>query len=151
MPTYEYECWRGHVFERVLRVDERDAPQTCKCEAAGRRVILSPPIGFVSQDVHYRSPIDGSPITSRDARREDLKRSGCIEYDPGMKQDYHRRIAEGERALDATVDSTVEAAFERMPAAKKERLANEMTGGLSAEMERGRAGFKTVQPLEVSA
>lgn len=28
----------------------------------------------------YASPIDGRPITSRSARREDLKRNNCVEW-----------------------------------------------------------------------
>jgi len=34
----------------------------------------------------YRSPIDGALITSRSHRREDLKRNGCIEWEPGIGQ-----------------------------------------------------------------
>jgi len=30
----------------------------------------------------YRSPIDGTLITSRSQRREDLKKHGCVEMDP---------------------------------------------------------------------
>ena len=39
MPTYEYECSRGHVFEVVQRISE--APLTrCKlCRAKARRLI----------------------------------------------------------------------------------------------------------------
>ena len=32
----------------------------------------------------YESPIDGRIIEGRVQRREDLKRNGCREYDPGM-------------------------------------------------------------------
>ena len=32
----------------------------------------------------YRSPIDGSLITSRSQRREDLKKNGCVEYEPSL-------------------------------------------------------------------
>lgn len=32
----------------------------------------------------YTSPIDGRPITSRSARREDLKRNNCVEWEPSM-------------------------------------------------------------------
>ena len=48
----------------------------------------------------YRSPIDGRAIDGRKQRREDLKRHGCVEYDPGMKQDTERRRQESERRLD---------------------------------------------------
>lgn len=33
----------------------------------------------ISDIPEYRSPIDGKPITSRSARREDLRRNGCID------------------------------------------------------------------------
>jgi hypothetical protein len=32
----------------------------------------------------YQSPIDGRPITTRHARREDMKRNDCVEYEPSM-------------------------------------------------------------------
>ena len=32
----------------------------------------------------YQSPIDGRPITSRTARKEDLKRNGCVPYEPSL-------------------------------------------------------------------
>lgn len=39
---------------------------------------------IISDIPEYRSPIDGQPITSRSARREDLKRNNCVEYEPSM-------------------------------------------------------------------
>ena len=32
----------------------------------------------------YTSPIDGRVINSRSDRRDDLKRHGCVEYEPSM-------------------------------------------------------------------
>lgn len=32
----------------------------------------------------YRSPVDGRIINSRAERRDDLKRHGCVEYEPSM-------------------------------------------------------------------
>jgi hypothetical protein len=44
------------------------------------------PSPMVMRDTaEYRSPIDGKLISSRSARREDLKRSGCVEYEPTAK------------------------------------------------------------------
>lgn len=41
---------------------------------------------LIQSDItEYRSPIDGSMITSRSARREDLKRNDCVEVDPPKK------------------------------------------------------------------
>ena len=33
----------------------------------------------------YQSPIDGRVITGRAARREDLKRSGCVPWEPSIR------------------------------------------------------------------
>lgn len=38
----------------------------------------------VSDIPEYSSPIDGRVITSRSERREDLKRNGCVEYEPSL-------------------------------------------------------------------
>ncbi len=32
----------------------------------------------------YRSPIDGRVVNSRSDRRDDLKRHGCVEYEPSI-------------------------------------------------------------------
>lgn len=38
----------------------------------------------ISDIPEYASPIDGRPITSRSARREDMKRNNCVEYEPSL-------------------------------------------------------------------
>ncbi|MCZ7488533.1 hypothetical protein [Rhizobium rhizogenes] len=43
------------------------------------------PVPMIISDIpEYRSPIDGRVITSRSERRDDLKRNGCVEYEPSM-------------------------------------------------------------------
>lgn len=98
----------------------------------GRRLRDAPMI-FVKADVHYQSPIDGRVIRSEHERRDDLARNGCIPYDPGMRQDNERRVIDEERSLDRSVDEFVEREYETMPSAKRERLANEMADGMTAE------------------
>jgi hypothetical protein len=40
---------------------------------------------YVISDIPgYLSPIDGRAITSRTHRRDDLKRNGCVEYEPSL-------------------------------------------------------------------
>ena len=105
----------------------------------GKRVIYAPMV-FVARDICYDSPVDGRPITSKAARADDLARSNCIEYDPGMKQDRERRIAESDAKLDSSVERHVEEAFFKMPSAKREKLANELVAGATAEPVRLTAG-----------
>lgn len=94
------------------------------------------PMGFVQRDVCYDSPIDGRPITNRHARIEDMKQSGCIEYDPGMRQDSDRKIKERDAQLDRSVDETVERAVSEMPTRKRELLQTELMSGATAEVVR---------------
>lgn len=141
MPTYEYSCSCGARFDRVLPVKDYDQPQTCECGNLATKM-LSRPMVFVAPDICYDSPIDGRPITSMQARKEDMARAGCVEYDPGMRQDYQRRIAQGEASLEAKIEATVEAEIDRMPTEKRERLHNEMLGGMEAVPERRTAPLK---------
>jgi hypothetical protein len=98
------------------------------------------PMVFVSQDVHYESPTTGRVITNRQARLEDMKASGCIEYDPEMRTDYQRRIKDSEAKLDREVDHTVDKMIAELPGHKREQLVNEMAAGLTAEPVRQTLG-----------
>ncbi len=138
MPLYEYHCRSGHRFSRFDSVSNHQSLRLCPtCFAASRQVITAPILVKAAADVCYDSPIDGSHITSRDKRNEDLKRNGCREYDPGMKTDYHRNLKDSESALDKAVDASVEAAIEKMPSAKRGKLFSElMEQGASANIIR---------------
>ncbi len=46
------------------------------------------PAPTVRSDIaEYRSPVDGKLITSRSQRRDDLRAHGCVEWEPGIRQD----------------------------------------------------------------
>lgn len=77
----------------------------------------------------YRSPIDDRPITSMASRREDLARSGCVEYDPEMKTDRIRNIKRDDEAIDKAVDETVESAVANMSSRQLEKLGEEFLRG----------------------
>lgn len=136
MPTYQYECEKSHIFERILPIAECSVPQQCDCGASASRVYLTAPKGFVQRECVYDSPIDGRPITSWAQRRNDLARSGCQEYDPGMKQDTDRRVRSQEAALDKSVDSFVDEQIAKMPVRKLEILESELKSGASADIVR---------------
>jgi hypothetical protein len=91
---------------------------------------------IVRPEVAYVSPTTNSVITSDKARKEDLKRSGCIEYDPEMKTDQKRRIAESEAQLDKVFDATIDKAIDSLPSDKRARLESEMTAGLDVDVVR---------------
>lgn len=56
--------------EPMLSDDERRQPIACPT--------------IISDIPDYQSPVDGRWITSRSQRRDDLKRNGCVEYEPSM-------------------------------------------------------------------
>jgi putative FmdB family regulatory protein len=132
MPIYTYHCDNKHRFETYLPVSRYDEPQTCECGASSKRIITAPMV-FVKPDIRYTSPVDGRPITSRAQRRDDLARNNCIEYDPEVKKDFHRRIEREDREFDKAVDETVEREVAHMPARKREKLEAELAGGFDVQ------------------
>ena len=146
-PLYEYECKRGHSFERVLPVAEYKTPQHCDCGALGQRVISAPTV-FASPEVCYDSPVTGKPITSMKARLDDLARSHCTPYDPEIKKDYTRRIEREQLQLERSVEATVEATIEKMPVRKREQLESELRSGADCAPERQAAPFTTITKVQ---
>ena len=74
----------------------------------------------------YESPIDGRIIEGRAQRREDLKRNGCREYDPGMKQDAKRNHQENNAQLDRIIGESVERMYNQLSDTKRKQLDREM-------------------------
>lgn len=137
MPIYVFECEKGHKFDRFLPIKDYDEPQTCDCGAMAKRKIVPTMINCDIQPWdHYVSPTSGKLITSYKQRREDMKRSNCVDYDPGMRRDYDNSVKASERKLEKSIDQTVEKEFERMPTQKRERLANELLSGADVEYSR---------------
>lgn len=75
----------------------------------------------------YESPITGKWIHGRSARREDLKQSGSVEYDPGMKADAIRNHAANEAKLDKAIGESVERMINQLPNDKRRELEREAT------------------------
>src|SRR5690349_20621275 len=116
MPQYQYRCEENHWFTVFNSVSNHSPTELCTvCGQLAQQVITAPLMVKCAQDVCYDSPIDGKPITSWAQQEEDLKRHDCIPYDPEMKKDQARRIAEADAALDSSVDRQVEEAIEKMP------------------------------------
>lgn len=147
MPTYVYLCLDGHYFERILRVADYREPQVCECGMSATKII-TPPTVFASKDICYDSPIDGRPITSMKARRDDLARNNCTEYDPEIKKDYTRRIEREQLQLERSVEATVEATIENMPVRKREQLESELRSGADCAPERQAAPFTTITKVQ---
>lgn len=131
----------------MLPVAEYRTPQLCGCGKKAKRVISAPMLAFAQRECVYDSPIDGRPITSWAQRKEDLARNGCEEYDPGIKQDYHRRLEREQNTLERQLDDTIEAEIDKMPTRKREKLQNELDAGATAVPERGTVPISTVRAI----
>lgn len=127
MPIYRYKCAEGHAFERFLSVRDHEEALPCEeCPLAAIQVIGAPMLVTAAVDVCYDSPIDGRPITSHQQRREDMKRSDSVPYDPEMKRDALRRKQESQDQFESAVEQTVHEEIAKMPRAKKQQLIREV-------------------------
>jgi hypothetical protein len=138
IPFYRYACANDHTFEIFLPLLKHINHWPCRdCRERAEQVITAPIFVKAAQDVCYDSPIDGRAVTSWDAHREDLKRNGCIPYDPEMKTDVANRIQREDRDMDQSVQQQAEELCEKMPTAKRAKLWSEMTEqGVSTECVR---------------
>ena len=135
MPVYSYRCLNGHLTDSCSTVAAYQSEIACSaCHSRATRYFTPPILVAAQADVQYTSPITGEPIQSRTARREDMARHGCVEYDPGMKQDADRKREESQQQFEAAIERTVYSEMAKMPSEKKIRLAREVIeGGLTPE------------------
>ena len=141
MPRYQYGCPKCGVFERILRVSDHKNVIKCDCGEDARQIITPVTVVIPSHMSAtgvsaYESPVSGQVITTQRQRANDLAASGCMEYEPGIKQDADRRVIDDEKRLDAAVDETFEREFSAMTSEKRESLMNEIAAGASAETVR---------------
>jgi len=110
MPLYTVSCSgcgkRDAIFRKIAERDER-LPECCGPMV---RIIEAP---AVQGDIEaYESPANpGTWITSRSQRREDLKKAGKIEWEPGIRDHVARkreeRLAETNSLISQRVDEVV--------------------------------------------
>lgn len=134
MPTHDHFCAVCDSYEeRYVPIAELAEPQIHSCGASMQRVFLRPPMTFVQPDYRYTSPVDGRPITNYHEHLEELARTDTVVYEPGIKQDQERNARRREEALEQAIEQTVDREIATMPAVKREKLAAELEGGMTAE------------------
>lgn len=136
MPTYTVLCPFCLRVEDIVRTIDKRNEDMPRCHNRAMKRMITAPNLFIEADVHYTSPVDGREITSKKQHLEELARTDTIVYEPGIKQDQERNAAQREQHLERSVEHTVDEAITIMPAAKRERLAAELEGGLVAEVAR---------------
>lgn len=135
MPLHDYRCPNGHTME--VQVPQGIDWITCgRCQERATKVFLKFPAAYVQADVCYDSPIDGRPITTKQARIEDLKRNHCRPYEPGEMEEVQRNREKAEEKFDKGIDETVEREVALMPQRKRELLEQEVRAGATPEIVR---------------
>ena len=135
MPLYEYRCQECQQrFERFVKLEDYQAPQTCACGGGSERIISIP--RFIVEDVGYDCPITGEWIGSKHAHENNLAKHGCRVLETGEKEAAAKFRAKQEQDFDQKIEETVERTIDLMPSEKRERLANELESGLTAEVVR---------------
>ena len=107
MPVYEYRCngQCGRKFDRVLKLADYLAPQEC-CGLIAQKVISKP---AVFADIPgYESPATGKWVEGRKARHEDLKSSGCVPFEPGMREANARKREVAEKQEERVYEAAVQ-------------------------------------------
>lgn len=93
MPLYRFTCPIGHDYKFFSKILDRDQARQCpSCGAELQRQFEAPSIH--TDIAPYQSPVTGQWVDSKAQRREDLRRNGCIEWEPGIRQDMTRRQEE---------------------------------------------------------
>lgn len=134
MPLHDYTCTCGNYERKFCKMADLPLPQICECGRDMQRRILAP---MVQGDIPaYESPVDGRYISGRAARRDDLLRHNCVEYEPSLGEHQRRRTAESEQKLEDAVEETLDSEITRMPARKRELLEQEIRSGVDANLVR---------------
>jgi len=104
---YESRCNScGKLYEYIKPASQYLDSPFC-CGERTEKVILSAPMGHVV-NIHYTSPIDGRPITTKQARIDDLKRSGSRPWE-GLEQE--KKVAQERKKYEEKIeDKKLEAA-----------------------------------------
>jgi putative FmdB family regulatory protein len=111
MPLYQTRCQDCDRTDAIWRrVADRDKLTPCvKCHGSLIREISAP---YIAPDIQpYVSPATGKVVNSRTQQQNDLKASGHILNEPGLKNDIARRREERKeetfKPIEAAVDASV--------------------------------------------
>ena len=110
-------CGKLHDYYATI-ANRNDSPQCCGVKTS--KVILSPVMAQIDFPA-YESPASGKMITSRNERREDMKRTGSRPWEGKESElkEAARQKAYEDAKDDAKLDHTVRTAWAALPPAKK--------------------------------
>lgn len=123
MPVYQAVCLKCGKYHEYIRhaAQCRDTP-TCCGEQTDKRILSAPSMrADIAPWDAYESPATGKLITSYAERREDMRVSGCRDWE-GMdteKKEAAKRKAETEAKEEAALDASVRTAWASLSPSKK--------------------------------
>lgn len=113
MPIYEYSCLSGHVTEAIRPVKDHALNIECpECGAPASKILSATPTSFRfadssgrkrsrsnSQDIvrnvdNFKSPIDGTVITSERALKEHMRKHDVVPFEPSTKRKSYMKDKE---------------------------------------------------------
>ena len=126
MPIYESMCSKcKKLHEYVSKVSERNKTPRCCNKATEKRIFSAPISHFDIQPWDsFVSPSTGKVITSKAQRREDMKASGCRDWEgiASEKQLAAQRKKDQDAAEDKSLTETAKKVIAQLPPEKKKIL-----------------------------
>ena len=108
MPLYDVECGGCRKKDVIFRkIDERDNLPECSCGGTVFRVITAPMLASVNIEP-FISPASGEVIDSKTKYKEDLRRSGSIPWEPGIKEEIARNLVHAQEKAFAPIAEKVD-------------------------------------------
>lgn len=118
MPMYAIKCDSCQKLDSIFRkIAERDENLPSCCGQTVRRIIVAPAIH--ADIIPYKSPSGDYMVNSRAQRKEDLRRSAAIGWEPGIEQDIARNKAHQQEKAFAPLAKAVDETVAAMVAAGK--------------------------------
>ena len=125
---YESACLKCGTYHTYIRkvADYLDTPVCCG-EKTDKRLFTAPMMrADIAPWKSYNSPASGKPISSYAERREDMKKTGCRDWEGRASEDKHaaRQKAYAEAESEAKLDVAVRTAWAQLsPQSKAAALA----------------------------
>lgn len=116
MPLYDYKCSCGEEFTHFFVLADYKKTPECPKACQGTVTKLIKPTMVAVDYPAYISPSSGKLIEGRKARMEDMKRTGCREYEIGEKEDFLKNKAADEKKFEGFIDEAVEKTYHQLNA-----------------------------------
>ena len=123
MPTYNAVCLKCGALHEYIRPHSQylDTPDCCGVKT-DKRILSAPMAKFdIAPWDAYVSPATGKMINSYSQRRDDMKASGCRDWEgrESEERQAHRNKMYQEQKEDASLDKTVRQAWANLSPEKR--------------------------------